>query len=132
MIAFILIISVVFIIGSLDILIGWSLSVDHGIKIKFSAFQKFYSINPDRWTVDDDHVICHTIGWDMEDFHFGILDYIRYKLWFRKYKKGEKIKEETEIMQRMLKSVKADIEKTEREAKRYQDKAKSYMGWRCE
>ena len=105
-------------------LIGWGCSVDHGIKIKFSAFKKFHAINPSRWDIYEDHVACNTIDYSREQFHFGFIDFIRYQWWVKGYKKRKRTEKENEIIKRMVESVKSDIEKA---AKQYQDKAKDYM-----
>lgn len=109
--------------------ISWSCSLDYGIKIKFAAFKKFYAINPNRWDIYGDHAACNTITYSREQFHFGFIDFIRYRWWFKGYKKRKRIEKENEIMKKMLDSVKRDIEKTEREAKRYQEKARDFMEW---
>lgn len=123
----IFIISMILGVYLLGMLIGWSCAVEHGIKIKFSAFKKFYAINPGRWSIYEDHVSCNTISFSREDFHFGFIDFIRYQWWFRGYKKRVRVEKENEIMKKLVDSVKRDIEKTEREARRYQDEAKEHM-----
>lgn len=112
---------------NLDMLISWSCVIDCGIKIKFSSFKKFYAINPDRWKIKDDYVTYYNIYSNVEEFHFGYIDYCRYKWWLKGYKKRKSIEKENEIMKRMIETVKQDIEKTEREAKQYQDKAMVYI-----
>ena len=125
----IFIISIILGFSLLYMLIGWGCSVDHGIKIKFTAFKKFYAINPNRWDIYEDHVACNTITYSREQFHFGFIDFIRYRWWVKGYKKRRRIDKENEIMKKLVDSVKRDIEKTEREAKRYQDKAQDFMEW---
>ena len=105
-------------------------------KIKFDAFQKFYSINPERWELEDDFVACKIdierhhpfysvsfYDYTRERFRFGFLDYQRYKRFHNKVKKDKLHVENMENIAKMLKMVKKDIANMEDLAQQQQKQA---------
>lgn len=60
-------------------------------KIKFKAFKKFYSINPERWKLHAASVTCKIVNeskssyrglfyeYEKEEFRFSFWDYLRYQ-----------------------------------------------------
>lgn len=91
-------------------------------QIKFSAFRKFYDINPSRWYLGEATVECKIPRKDVnnnhlysglfdtrETFVFTYIDYLRYNHW-----RESKYKFETELSNakataRMLVAVKQDV-----------------------
>lgn len=90
-------------------------------KIKFTQFQKFYSVNPDRWNLDSDYVSCYTNKQNCVCLRFGFVDYYRYKLWHRNIIKSEFKQKANKQMAEIIASVKQDIAESEAEAKRMQE-----------
>lgn len=60
----------------------WTTSTVCGAKIKFEKFKEYYTENPNRWKLYDDWVF-YIYGFNIYTFHFGFIDYYRYKLWLR-------------------------------------------------
>lgn len=96
---------------------------DHEPTITFESFKKFYSINPDRWILEDQYVICK-IGDTKGSYYYGLTfyDYKKQKCYFesssdlRKYKKFQKKLEQDKLetarmkaTSEMLGMVKKDI-----------------------
>lgn len=103
-----------------------------GAKIKYKSFKTFYAINPNRWDLYDCYVECEIVDKDgayggiftlKESFHFGPIDFLRYRLWMKNEEKREKKIDNANATAKMLASVKYDIEKTERQAKKYSNQA---------
>lgn len=90
-------------------------------KIKFTQFQKFYSVNPNRWDLDKDYVSCHTNKQDWFGLRFGFVDYYRYKLWHRNIIKNKFNQEANKQMAEIIASVKQDIAESEAKAKQMQE-----------
>ena len=91
-------------------------------KIKFTQFQKFYSVNPNRWDLRDDYVACwtdkqqHYVG-----LRFGFIDYYRYKSWHRSIIKNKFKQESNKQMAEIITAVKQDIAASEAKAKQMQE-----------
>lgn len=86
----------------------------NGVKIKFKSFKKFYEINPDRWDLCYGYVRCNTGKMFIyEDFHFGFIDFIKYKLWYKMLERNQNKRREAESISRMITAVKQDIANTE-------------------
>lgn len=90
----------------------------YGAKLKFKSFKQFYNINPDRWDLYDGFIVCKyknelhmTIK---EYFHFGFMDYIKYKLWRINLDKRDKERDHAASTARMIAAVKEDIANSER------------------
>lgn len=90
-------------------------------KIKFTQFQKFYSVNHDRWNLDSDYVSCYTNKQNYVCLRFGFVDYYRYKLWHRNIIKNKFKQEANKQMAEIIVSVKQDIAESEAKAKQMQE-----------
>ena len=90
-------------------------------KIKFTQFQKFYSVNPNRWDLNNDYVSCYTNKQKCVCLRFGLVDYYRYKLWHRNIIKNKFKQEANKQMAEIIASVKQDIAESEAKAKRMQE-----------
>lgn len=90
-------------------------------KIKFTQFQKFYSVNPDRWNLDSDYVSCYTNKQNYICLRFGFVDYYRYKLWHRSIIKNEAKQKKSKEMDEVITAVKRDIAASEAKAKQMQE-----------
>ena len=111
---------------------------DNEPTIEFESFKKFYSINPDRWILEDGYVVCK-IGELKESYYYGryFHDYKKQKFYFasysgfRKYKKFQKKLEQDKLevarmkaTSEMLNMVKQDIANMETLAEQQQQQAK--------
>ena len=115
----------VLIIAFVVMLIFWSVSIYGYPKIKFKSFVSFYALNPNRWDMADDYVICKfqdgTFG--TSSFSFGFIDFYRYKLWLHKQEKARKENHNMELTSRMIKAVKKDIANMELAAQHKQNES---------
>jgi hypothetical protein len=105
-------------------------------KIKFSAFKKFYSINPERWNLDIGSVVCKIVNeenkayrglfytYDKERFYFGFLDYIKYKRFCKQIRKDKLNAEHMESTSKMLSMVRKDIDNMEELGRKQQEQAR--------
>ena len=116
----------------LILLFIWQESIGSTPKIKFKSFKNFYELNPDRWRLHDDTVGCKidfksmgnfNICINDDKFHFGFIDFYRYKLWKNNLDKRKENKRKAQITARMVAAVKQDIETNEKKAQQYQDEA---------
>lgn len=134
-----------FMLVSLGVLIGvviflrfflyWLDDSPDAAKIKFKAFERFYSINPDRWELEDGCVICRIYNdkkkpydglfynYTKDWFRFGFIDYYRYKKFKRKIERNKVKEKNIQIASRMLKAVREDIENMESLAQKQQSEA---------
>lgn len=130
------VVAVVGMIYILDLLITYWCGTDKACpKIKFKAFKKFYSINPDRWTLEYQSVVCQIVNeeksayrglfytYDNERFYFTLFDYIRYKIFRKRLAKDKLNKEHMESTAKMLGMVKKDIANMENLAEQQKKKA---------
>ena len=110
----------------------WVDSIGSTPKIKFKSFKNFYELNPDRWRLHDDTVVCKidfksirnfNICINDDKFHFGFIDFYRYKLWKNNLGKRKENKLKAQITARMIAAVKQDIAASEQQANKYQDEA---------
>lgn len=110
-------------------LVGWATTVPNAPKIKYKSFRTFYSINPNRWELDDGCVWCRTINHNSlnkyshgpkEIFRFGFIGYLRYCSWTKREEKRKHEIDNAKITSKMLSSVKQDIETIELRAKEQQ------------
>lgn len=90
----------------------------YGAKLKFSAFKKFYNINPTRWIPLTGYVQCMVprlrgFGHEIICFHFGYIDYIKYRLWCKKQDKREVETMHAKSMAKMIVCVREDIKNIE-------------------
>ena len=104
-------------------------------KIKFEAFKKFYSINPDRWTLYESFVECKIVNeeksayrglfytYDSEAFYFSFFDYKRYKRFRKQLAKDKLNAEHMESTAKMIGMVKKDIANMEDLAEQQKKKA---------
>lgn len=83
----------------------------NGAKLKFKAFKSFYNINPDRWDLYDGSVKCKGTSNSKEYFHFGLIDYIKYKFWRRNLGKRKVEEQHAESIARMIDAVKQDVKR---------------------
>lgn len=85
-------------------------------KIKFNNIKNFYSVNPRRWGLQSDYVICYTYGYGRDDINlrFGFIDYYRYKLWHKNIIKHKNEQENSKKMAEVIALVKDDIANAER------------------
>ena len=90
-------------------------------KIKFTQFQKFYSVNPNRWDLRDDYVACWTDEQHYVGLRFGFIDYYRYKSWHRSIIKNKFKQESNKQMAEIITAVKQDIAASEAKAKQMQE-----------
>lgn len=100
----------------LVMVIDWCFEKGTMARIKFSAFKKFYALNPDRWDLANSYVICRSeqgslIHCDL--FSFGFIDFYKYKLWYYKDEKDCEEKQKAKELARMIVAVKKDIENAE-------------------
>ena len=89
---------------------NWSTTTVGDAKIKFKKFKEFYDLNPNRWTLYEDWVFCHTGTCHIDSFHFGLIDYYRYQIWLRTNKQAEERDDKKMAIERMLKAVEQDME----------------------
>lgn len=54
-------------------------------KIKFEKFKEYYTENPNKWQLYEDWVF-YIKGLHVYSFHFGFIDYYRYRIWLHKHK----------------------------------------------
>ena len=113
----------------------WATESPDIAKIKFKAFERFYSINPDRWELEDGCVICRIYNdkekqygglfhnYTKEWFRFGFMDYQKYKKFKRKIERNKFKEKNMQITSRMLKAVREDIENMESLAQKQQSEA---------
>ena len=105
----------------------WHDSIGDMPKIKFKSFKNFYELNPDRWILHDDCVGCKSerfyTSFVADRFHFGFVDFYRYKLWMHSLERQKENKRKAQITARMVAAVKQDIEANEKKAKKYQNEA---------
>lgn len=110
----------------------WADSIGNTPKIKFKSFKNFYELNPDRWRLHDDTVGCKidfksmgnfNICINDDKFHFGFIDFYRYKLWKNNLDKRKENKRKAQITASMVAAVKQDIASNEQKAQQYQDEA---------
>lgn len=104
-------------------------------KIEFKAFKKFYSINPDRWTLGQGYVICKIVNeskssyrglfytYDNERFYFTLPDYIKYKRFRKQLEKDKLNAKHMESTAKMIGMVKKDIANMEDLAEQHKKKA---------
>lgn len=118
------------IIVLLILIINWgSESPLNTPKLKFSSFKKFYALNPDRWDLNDDYVACKCYkdsSWTRttkDYFHFGIIDFYRYKLWNKRRDKEHEKKSQAQSVARMIAAVKQDIATAENTAQKQYETA---------
>lgn len=103
-------------VSLLVMVMNWCFEKETMARIKFSAFKKFYALNPDRWDLTDSYVICRSKqdSWIYRDsFSFGFIDFYRYKLWYYKDEKDCEEKQKAKELARMIVAVKKDIENAE-------------------
>lgn len=88
-----------------------SLGSNYGAKgyIKLKTLKSFYEINPDRWTLYDDHIKFNISNWSGDAYCFHFIDYYRYKLWYHKIKKYNSQLETNKAYAEMIKIIKQDI-----------------------
>lgn len=90
-------------------------------KIKFTQFQKFYSVNPNRWDLRDDYVACWTDKQHYVGLGFGFIDYYRYKSWHGSIVNNKFKQESNKQMAEIISAVKQDIAASEAKAKQMQE-----------
>lgn len=95
-------------------------------KIKFEAFKKFYSINPDRWNLEDGYVACKIendrkqrpygglfYDYKKEGFCFGFFDWLKYTDFCRELETKKQDTKHMKATSEMIRMVKKDIENME-------------------
>ena len=80
-------------------------------KLKFKSFISFYNINPQNWSLWDDHVVYWRSG---VQFRFSCSGYVRYVLWKNRLAKQKTAKKNAEEYQRTLEYIKRDLEEFNR------------------
>lgn len=94
------------------------------VKIKFSQFQQYYNLNPDRWTLYYDRVGVQTATRKIYGFtepvyqfcYFGWLDYKKYKRFKKKIDKAIEQKRVNNINIQILEAVQQDINNLRKQA----------------
>ena len=126
---------IVLIIYVVGILIEYSCTKSNDIPIiKFDAFRKFYSINPERWELEGDYVVCKIdikresifygiCAYNTERFRFGFWDFQRYKIFRNQIEKDKMNSKHMESTAKMLGMVKKDIANMEDLAEQQKKKA---------
>lgn len=117
-------IGLISIIGAL--IMCWVDSIDNTPKIKFKSFKNFYELNDKRWICYGDSVACNTLetfGFYNAKFHFGFIDFYRYKLWQRSIARAKENQRKARITAEMVAAVKKDIAASEENAQQYQNEA---------
>lgn len=104
--------------------------------IKFESFEKFYSINPDRWELKDPYVSCRIdndrkhepygglfYSYKLEKFRFSRFDYKKYKKFLKKLELNKLENKHMESTSKMLSMVKKDIANMEELAQQQKQQA---------
>ena len=104
--------------------------------IKFESFEKFYSINPDRWELNDPYVACKIdndkkhepygglfYSYKLEQFRFSRSDYKKYKNFLKKLELNKLENKHMESTSKMLSMVKKDIANMEELAEQQKKQA---------
>lgn len=97
-------------------LMVWASDVNnarHSAKIKFKTFKHFYEINPDRWVLHEDCVLCKLEYMVCEKLRFGFIDFLRYVLWRTAKNRNNVKKGQVESMSKVIAAVKEDIKNLE-------------------
>lgn len=84
-------------------------------RIKFKTFLRFYKLNPSRWKLYWHGVSCKM---ELSDpfgkyVSFSFIDFLRYKLWYRKNKANEEKKQADQALADIIAAVKQDIKANE-------------------
>lgn len=105
-------------------LIEWSDSRgNHALKLRFKDFEKYFYINPKRYTLEGTYVYVH-VHFDADIYiRFSYLDHFKYYVWKSSEKKRRLTKAENERLRRYLDIVQYDIELKRKEAAAEIDKA---------
>ena len=79
-------------------------------RLKFNQFKKFYDINPDRWVLRDNYVMCWLRSGRDEYFSFNFFDLcFYYRPFLRSLEKAKEKEKETKSYLNMIVAVKKDI-----------------------
>jgi hypothetical protein len=127
---------IVGVVTTISVLISWWCETNSEYpKIKFKAFKKFYSINPDRWTLQGHSVVCQIVNeqnssyrglfytYENEIFYFTFFGYLRYKRFCKQLAKDKLNAKHMESTAKMLGMVKKDIANMEDLAEQQKKKA---------
>lgn len=84
-------------------------------RIKFKTFLRFYKLNPNRWELRGYGVSCKTdhSGPYGKYVSFSFIDFLRYKLWYRKNEANEDKKQADQALADIIAAVKQDIKANE-------------------
>ena len=125
-----IVVSIGALFGILMMILFWWKETDSVSKIKFKSFKKFYAIEPKRWSINMDYVVCKTQERSII-FTFNFIDYYMYRAW---YKYNSKMKTRKEMQHRqdndtsaMLRAVKQDIKNLENKVAQEQADALNQM-----
>lgn len=90
------------------------------VKLKYSDFQKYYAVNPDRYILGE-YVSTKGESYFIE---FGFIDYIRYRFWRKTFSAKKQKAEDNERLAKYLRVVQRDIEtKRKQSAEQYKEAA---------
>lgn len=105
-------------------------------EIKFESFEKFYSINPDRWELKEPYVACKIdngkehhpydglfYSYKLEKFRFSSSDYKKYKKFLKQLEQNKLENKHMESTSKMLSMVKKDIANMEELAEQQKKQA---------
>lgn len=105
-------------------------------KIKFESFKKFYVINPSRWTLYDNHVLCDCdvevtggyfvkygcINKEYIRLKFSFWETFRYIAWLKNKEKEDRKLKDVEDLSKVISVVKDDIINLEKHAEKEMNK----------
>lgn len=132
-IAILIVAAIIFMIYFAVTWIEWVTGQSRCPKIEFKSFQEFYNINPKRWELKEDHIVCRCnqayngIFHRIEQFEFTYIDYLKYIHWKRNIEKEENFKEQNKSIANMLAAVREDIRSLEERSKREKNEAIDYL-----
>lgn len=98
------------------------------VTIPFKAFSKFYTINPNRWELNEYNVTCvidnsNKLCPQKQIFWFKFNDYQKYKKFLKKINRNKAERKNMQATAKMLNAVKQDITNMESLAQQLQEQS---------
>lgn len=97
------------------------------VVLKFKTFKKYYRINPDRYTFEEDHVVVNGEDGFICYIRFGYFDRIKYRLFVNRIVNSAMDKQTRAYTIDLLEAVQSDIDKKRKEAKECTEKANKIL-----
>lgn len=95
------------------------------LKIKFSDFKKWYTINPDDWNCYDGYVDKWIKAWARRStYYFNFIDFFRYKRWNKRRIKRRKNIANNKKLEILLLDIQADIDNFKKQIDRENEEAR--------